>query len=142
MIPTPFLNRMRSMPHLDFDAFCAALDTPAVRALRVNTLKTDADTLLPLLPFTTSPLPFCKDAFYAPEDKVGALPAHHAGMMYMQDPGAISAVAAAAPTQGLRVIDLCAAPRQRLGVRCPAIGELVGVGLVYDGIVGVDYRSH
>lgn len=110
MIPTPFLNRMRSMPHLDFDAFCAALDTPAVRALRVNTLKTDANTLLPLLPFSTSPLPFGKDAFYAPEDKVGALPAHHAGMMYMQDPGAISAVAAAAPTQDLRVIDLCAAP--------------------------------
>ncbi len=110
MIPEQFLNRMRSMPHLDFDAFCAALETPAVRALRVNTLKTNAETLLPLLPFDATPLPFGKDAFYAPADKVGALPAHHAGMMYMQDPGAISTVVAAAPKQGVRVIDLCAAP--------------------------------
>ncbi len=110
MIPEQFLARMRSMPHLDFDAFSAALDTPAVRALRVNTLKTNTDTLLPLLPFTVSPLPFGKDAFYATADKVGALPAHHAGMLYMQDPSAISAVAAATPTSGARVIDLCAAP--------------------------------
>ena len=110
MIPEQFLNRMRSMPHLDFDAFCAALDTPAVRALRVNTIKTDTDTLLFVLPFDVTPVPFGQNAFYAPEDKVGALPAHHAGMMYMQDPGAISAVAAATPTPGMRVIDLCAAP--------------------------------
>ncbi len=110
MIPEQFLSRMRSMPHLDFDAFSAALDTPAVRALRVNTLKTNADTLLPLLPFSASPLPFGKDAFYATADKVGALPAHHAGMLYMQDPSAISAVAAASPASGARVIDLCAAP--------------------------------
>lgn len=110
MIPEQFLNRMRTMPHLDFDAFCAALETPAVRALRVNTLKTDAETLLPLLPFEAAPLPFGKDAYYATADKVGALAAHHAGMLYMQDPSAISAVAAATPESGARVIDLCAAP--------------------------------
>ena len=110
MIPEAFLARMRTMPSLDFDAFRAALDTPAVRALRVNPLKTNADTLLRLLPFEASPLPFGTDAFYAPEDKVGALPAHHAGMFYMQDPSAISTVVAATPARGARVLDLCAAP--------------------------------
>jgi len=110
MIPEGFLARMRKMPELDFEAFSAALDAPAVRALRVNTLKTDAATLSALLPFSVSLLPFCENAYYAPADKVGALPAHHAGMFYMQDPGAISTVCAAAPKSGITVLDLCAAP--------------------------------
>lgn len=110
MIPAEFLTRMREMPELDHAAFEAALERPAVRGLRVNTLKTDAAHLLPLLPFSVEPLPFCENAYYAPEDKVGALAAHHAGMIYMQDPGAISTVAAAAPKSGITVLDMCAAP--------------------------------
>lgn len=110
MIPEKFLARMQQMPHLDFDAFCRALEQPAVRGLRVNTLKADADAVRDLLPFALTPLPFAEDGFYAPEDKVGALPAHHAGMFYMQDPGAMSSVAAASPQSGLTVLDLCAAP--------------------------------
>ena len=110
MIPGEFLARMRLLPGLDFEAFCAALERPAVRAFRVNTLKTVADTLLPLLPFEATPLPFAPNAYYATEEKVGALPAHHAGMLYMQDPGAISTVAAAAPKSGITVLDMCAAP--------------------------------
>ena len=110
MIPEAFLARMREMPDLDFDAFLSALERPAVRALRINTLKTDAKTLLPLLPFAVTALPFAENAYYAPEDKVGALAAHHAGMIYMQDPGAISSVCAAAPKSGITVLDMCAAP--------------------------------
>lgn len=110
MIPEAFLARMREMPDLDFDAFYAALEAPAVRALRVNTLKTDADTVRALLPFATDPLPFAENCFYAPSDKVGGLAAHHAGMFYMQNPGAISTVAAAAPKSGITVLDMCAAP--------------------------------
>ena len=110
MIPEAFLARMRTMPELDFPAFRVALESPAVRALRVNPIKTSAEVLAPLLPFDLSPLPFGRDAFYAPEDKVGALPSHHAGMFYMQDPSAISAVVAADPSQGARVLDMCAAP--------------------------------
>jgi len=123
LIPQEFLDRMRRMPSLDFDAFEAALNTPAVRALRVNTVKTNSEKLIPLLPFSVSPLPFAANAFYAPEDKVGALPAHHAGMIYMQDPGAISTVCAAAPDKGLRVIDLCAAPGGKTTQLAAAIGE-------------------
>lgn len=110
MIPEAFLARMRKMPDLDFDAFCAALEEPAVRALRVNTLKTDADRMRALLPFSVEPLLFAENCFYAPADKVGALAAHHAGMFYMQDPGAISTVVAAAPKSGTTVLDMCAAP--------------------------------
>ncbi len=110
MIPAAFLDRMRSLPGLDFAAFCAALEERAVRGLRINILKTDADTVRALLPFTVTPIPFADGCFYAPEDKVGALAAHHAGMFYMQDPGAISTVLAAVPKSGSTVLDMCAAP--------------------------------
>ena len=34
MVPAAFLARMRAFEDLDLDAFCAALDAPAVRGLR------------------------------------------------------------------------------------------------------------
>ena len=124
MIPEAFLFRMKNMPGLDFEAFSAALDAPAVRALRVNTLKTDADTVRALLPFEIAPLPFAPNCFYAPADKVGALAAHHAGMFYMQDPGAISTVCAAAPKSGITVLDMCAAPGGKSTQLASAIAPL------------------
>ena len=124
MIPQKFLERMEHLlPKNEYDAFVAALSEPAVRALRVNTAKTDAARLLPLLPFTVEPLPFCENAYYAPESKVGALPSHHAGMFYMQDPGAISTVAAIDVATGSRVLDLCAAPGGKSTQLAAAIGE-------------------
>ena len=123
MIPEAFLARMKNMPDLDFVAFCAALEQPAVRALRVNTLKTDADTVRALLPFETMPLPFAGNCFYAPADQVGGLAAHHAGMIYMQNPGAISTVLCAEPKNGLTVLDTCAAPGGKSTQLAAAIAE-------------------
>ena len=123
MIPEAFLARMKNMPDLDFEAFRSALDQPAVRALRVNTLKTDADTVRALLPFDIQPLPFAENCFYAPADKVGGLAAHHAGMFYMQDPGAISTVLCAAPKSGITVLDMCAAPGGKSTQLAAAIAE-------------------
>lgn len=124
MIPEAFLARMRRLlSQTEYEAFSAALEQPAVRALRVNTCKTTVEKLISLLPFSVAPLPFAANAYYAPEDKVGGLAAHHAGMLYMQDPGAISTVAAAAPRKGLRVLDLCAAPGGKSTQLATAIGE-------------------
>ena len=124
MIPSKFLQRMEALfPAPEYRAFVEALEAPAVRAFRVNTIKTTAERLLPLLPFEAKPIGFAPNAFYATEEKVGALPAHHAGMLYMQDPGAISAVAAAEITEGLRVLDVCAAPGGKSTQLAAAIGD-------------------
>ena len=123
MIPEKFSARMREMLGADFAAFEAALEAPAIRALRVNTIKTNTEKLIPLLPFSADPLPFAPDAYYAPEDKVGALPAHHAGMIYMQDPSAVCTVCAATPKKGIRAIDLCAAPGGKSTQLAAAIGD-------------------
>ncbi len=124
MIPNKFLARMRDLLNdTDYEAFCAALGDPPVRAFRVNTKKATAERLLPLLPFATKPLEFLPDAFYATDEKVGALPAHHAGMLYMQDPSAISAIAATNVSCGARVLDLCAAPGGKSTQLAAAIGD-------------------
>lgn len=123
MIPEAFLARMSTLPGLDFSAFCGALEEAPVRALRVNPVKTDARTLLPLLPFSAKPLSFLPGAFLVDADKVGALPSHHAGMFYMQDPSAISAIAAVPLPEGIRAIDLCAAPGGKATQIAAAIGE-------------------
>lgn len=124
MIPPKFLARMRNFfDQTEYEAFCAALEAPPVRALRVNTVKTEAARLMPLLPFAATPLPFAENAFYASEEKVGALPAHHAGMLYMQDPSAISAIAAVTLPPAARVLDLCAAPGGKSTQLAAAIGK-------------------
>ena len=123
-LPAPFVARMRALPGLDFAAFAAAMEQPPVRAFRVNTGKAAAKTLLPLLPFATSPVPFLQNAYYAADEKVGGLPAHHAGMFYMQDPSAMCAVAAAGDLTGLRVLDLCAAPGGKTTQLSAAAGPL------------------
>ena len=128
MIPEKFLERMQSLlPPDEYAAFIKALDEPAVRALRVNTVKAEATVLSPLLPFMGEALPFSDIAFLAGEEKVGAHPAHHAGMFYMQDPSAVSAVAAIPVTRGMRVLDLCAAP----GGKSTALGTAIGA----DGVL-------
>ena len=124
MIPQKFLARMRDiLDDTNYAAFCAALEEPPVRAFRINTKKAEAARVLPHLPFEAKPLDFIPNAFYATGDKVGALPAHHAGMIYMQDPSAISAVAAVSVKKGARVIDLCAAPGGKTTQLAAAIGE-------------------
>ena len=124
MIPTKFLSRMKGLlSDTEYPLFCAALEEPAVRAFRVNTVKTTAERLLPLLPFGKEPVAFAPNAFYATEEKVGAHPCHHAGMLYMQDPGAISTVAALTLKKEARVLDLCAAPGGKSTQLATAIGE-------------------
>ncbi len=122
-LPPSFLTRMQALLGTDYPAFFEALGAPSVHALRVNRRKTAQERLLSLLPFSLTPLGF-RDAFTLPdESRAGALPHHHAGMYYLQDPSAMAAVEAAAITPGARVLDVCASPGGKSGQLAAAIGE-------------------
>ena len=111
-LPSAFTDRMKNLLGDEYDAFIKSYASPAVRALRANTLKTTADELKNELDFETKPLSFSDIGFTFWEDKIGAIPAHHAGMFYAQDPSAMAVLSGVElPFEHpIRALDLCAAP--------------------------------
>ncbi len=111
-LPNAFTERMKHLLGTEYDAFIASYTAPAVRALRVNQLKTTPEKMKAELDFDITPLPFTENGFTFCEDKIGASAAHHAGMFYAQDPSAMAVLSAIElPFDGpIRALDLCAAP--------------------------------
>ena len=135
MIPQEFFSRMEGLLGGAYHDFCDALVAPDTHALRVNTRKITPERLLPLLPFAPTPLSFTDRGFLIPDgERAGNLPLHHAGAYYVQDPSAMATVAALPfPLEGLRVLDLCAAPGGKTTALADRIGEdglLVSVEIV------------
>ncbi len=119
-----FLLRMKAVLGEEHQAFYETMSAPARHALRANRQKISPRRLLSLLPFPLEALPFSEDGFLIPEgDRAGILPHHHAGMYYMQDPSAMAAVEAVEVEEGMRVLDLCAAPGGKSGQLADKIGK-------------------
>ncbi len=111
MIPEAFLRRMEAQLGAAFPAFLAALGEPPKKALRVNTLKTDRETLSNLLGLPLEPLSENPDGAAVPADfNPNATPLHAAGLFYMQEATAQAPVAALTLPDEPVVLDLCAAP--------------------------------
>lgn len=125
-----FFEKMRSLLGDDYDAFVKAMDEPAYKGLRVNTLKCDKEKLLDIFPYKLTQTPFCKDGYYIDNDiaHIGSHPFHHAGAIYMQEPSAMSAVTMLDVKKGDRVLDLCAAPGSKTTQIASA---LCGTGLLW-----------
>ena len=124
MLPEKFKERMRELLGDEYENFEAAMSEDAVRGLRVNLIKSSPDALLSRNTLTLSKIPYLDNAFFATGcDKIGATPEHHAGEIYVQDPGAIAALAALDIKCGWRVLDLCAAPGGKSSQAAERIGE-------------------
>lgn len=109
--PEPFLQRMERQLGAEFPAFLAALGEPPKKALHVNTLKTDRETLSHLLQLPLPPLNENPDGAAVPSDfNPNATPLHAAGLFYMQEATAQAPVAALMLPEEPVVLDLCAAP--------------------------------
>ena len=125
MLPEKFKDRMRSLLGAEYDSFIAALeDGEAVRGVRINSLKVDAADILKECKIPLSPLPYADDGFVLEGDMaVGASAEHHAGIFYMQDPGAMASVCAVDIPRGAYVLDMCAAPGGKSGQAAARIGD-------------------
>ena len=114
--PIEFAERMERILKTEYAAFTEVFENgESVKGLRVNTAKLDADQLLKESPFPLTRIPYTRDGFIvAREDAAGKHPYHHAGVYYMQDPGAMATVAAipdeVLDADLLKVLDLCSAP--------------------------------
>ena len=126
MIPEGFKNKIKDVLGEEYPAFIEALETkPAVRGLRANLIKTSAEKLIADGEFELEKLDYVENGFILREERaMGASPYHHAGMVYMQDPGAMASAAAIDIEPDWWVADLCAAP----GGKSSQIAERLGEG--------------
>ncbi len=128
-LPEKFCERMQRLLGEAYTAFIESYDLPARRGVRVNTLKSDAPTVLSVFAAQLAATPFAQNSFYLDTPhKAGADPLFHAGAYYMQEPSASSAVTVLAPQKGDKVLDMCAAPG---GKSTQIAAALNGTGLLW-----------
>ena len=124
MFPQAFLDRMQKQLGEEYPAFLESLERPRAVALRFNPLKGAA----PALPFVKEPVPWEElGYYYDPDARPGLHPYHEAGVYYLQEASAMSAVALLDPQPGERICDLCAAPG---GKSTQIAGRLKGKGFL------------
>ena len=124
MLPQAFLERIQRQLGTEYPAFLESLERPRAVALRLNPLKGES----PQLPFAQEMVPWEEKGFYYdPESRPGLHPYHEAGVYYLQEASAMSAVALLDPQPGERICDLCAAPG---GKTTQIAGRMAGEGLL------------
>lgn len=124
MLPEKFIERMKPLLGDEWERFAAAMGEDAVRGVRINRIKADPTPYKDGCDARVEPLSYYADGFYFVSDEpVGVLPEHHAGIFYMQDPGAMASLAAVDIRKGARVLDMCAAPGGKSGQAAAAIGD-------------------
>ena len=107
MLPLEFLKRMEIQLGAEYPDFLASLERPRAVALRFNPLKGTA----PQMDFVKEPIPWePMGYYYDPDARPGLHPYHEAGVYYLQEASAMSAVALLDPKPGEKICDLCAAP--------------------------------
>lgn len=124
MLPEAFLSRMQAQLGEEYEQYLAALERPRAVALRMNPLKGEA----PTLPFVREAVPWEPTGYYYdPAARPGLHPLHEAGVYYLQEASAMSAVALLDPQPGERICDLCAAPG---GKTTQIAGRMAGQGFL------------
>ena len=114
------MERMKTQLNEEFPAFLESLERPRAVALRMNPLKGEA----PQLPFVQDGVPWEPSGYYYdPEARPGLHPYHEAGVYYLQEASAMSAVALLDPRPGEKICDLCAAPGGKSTQLAAAIGD-------------------
>lgn len=110
-LPEAFEKRMREQLGPSFDAYMASFDEERTYAARINTLKTDLETLREAAPFSMTEIPWIRDGVFL-ESTSGASksPLYAAGLYYLQDPSAMAPSSRLPIEEGDFVLDLCAAP--------------------------------
>ena len=89
-LPAAFAARMERLLGEEYPAYLASYEEKAERSFRINTSKISPQDFDAISPFGTEPIPYVPTGRYLDYDKVGNHPYHHAGMIYVQDPGAMA----------------------------------------------------
>lgn len=110
-LPAAFVSRMKNLlGEAEFAAYLQSFEEPSQRAFRVNTDKISMEAFAAINPFSAERIPYVETGYYLGSEKIGNHPYHHAGMVYVQDPGAMATAECLPVQEDWWVLDLCAAP--------------------------------
>lgn len=110
-LPEEFVKRIQNDLGGEVNDYLASLDLPINQGLRVNLIKSDVDEIKELFPEGLEPVNWCESGFYYEESvHPGKSVYHDAGLIYIQEPSAMSVGECAPIAKGDRVLDLCASP--------------------------------
>ena len=128
-LPKDFETRMKDMFGAEYNGFVSALEgEPVCSGMRINLLKRGAQTAVESCIGQMEQVPWCKNGYYAEKSVLsGKHPYHMCGLIYFQEPSAMSAAEALDIKPGDYVLDLCAAPG---GKATQAAERLQGKGLL------------
>ncbi|MBQ1519843.1 MAG: SAM-dependent methyltransferase, partial [Clostridia bacterium] len=100
------MERMHNTLGTEYDDFIRSYEEPPKRGLRVNILKTDHGEFAAICPWRLEKTGILPEGFTVlGAENVGRHPYHVAGLFYMQEPSAMSAVAACpADESGLKLL--------------------------------------
>lgn len=106
-----FLSRMESyLNESDFERFRVSFETPAKKCIRINPLRLSVNEFNKISPFDLEKTTISNLHYRVLNDISGNHPYHLAGLFYMQEASAGSAVEALHVQPNDYVLDLCAAP--------------------------------
>ncbi|MBQ6898921.1 MAG: RNA methyltransferase [Clostridia bacterium] len=109
-LPEKFIERMKKLEGFDFDAYMTALEEAPVRGFRVNTDKISPGEFEKINIFGKEKIPYVANGYYLDYEKAGNHPYHHAGMIYIQEPGAMAPAECIDIEPDWKILDMCASP--------------------------------
>ena len=110
-LPKDFCERMKILTGDEYDDFIKSYDTPINQGIRINTIKAvDTEKTAAVLGFDRK-VEWCPSGYYADKNKIsGNHPYHAAGVLYFQEPSAMSVAECMPMCDNPHILDLCAAP--------------------------------
>lgn len=109
-LPEEFTARMKSILADEYELYEKSMCDSPVRAFRVNTDKISTDEFEAICDIPCERIPYVENGYYFDCDKIGKHPFHHAGMIYVQEPGAMAPAECIDIAPDWTVLDMCAAP--------------------------------
>ncbi len=109
-LPVEFIERMKLILGDEYDQYEKALNEEPVKAFRVNTDKISIEEFDKLDVFSCGKIPYAENGYYLNYSKIGNHPFHHAGMIYVQEPGAMAPAECVDLSPDWKILDMCAAP--------------------------------
>lgn len=117
-LPAAFQNRMKELLQQDYESYVSAMGEAPVKGIRINLLKHENT---PIEGLTLHPHRYAVNGWISEQELIGGTPEYLSGCIYSQEPSASFAVTAMGIREGMKVLDLCAAP----GSKSTQIAELL-----------------